>query len=49
MEKNILSEIDQMKYLFGYKPGKVISEQEQPKTNKILNCFYYYHKYCYFY
>ena len=30
MEKNILSEIDQMKYLFGYKPGKVISEQSVP-------------------
>jgi hypothetical protein len=30
MEKNILSEIDQMKYLFGYKPGKVISEQVTP-------------------
>jgi hypothetical protein len=30
MEKNILSEIDQMKYLFGYKAGKVISEQTQP-------------------
>jgi hypothetical protein len=30
MEKNILSEIDQMKYLFGYKPGKVISEQATP-------------------
>jgi len=32
MEKNILSEIDQMKYLFGYKPGKVISEQVTPTT-----------------
>ena len=30
MRKNLLNEIDQMKYLFGYKPGKVISEQ----TNK---------------
>ena len=30
MEKNILNEIDQMKYLFGYKAGKVISEQTQP-------------------
>ena len=27
MKKNVLNEIDQMKYLFGYKPGKVISEQ----------------------
>lgn len=32
MEKNILNEIDQMKYLFGYKPGKVISEQVNPTT-----------------
>ena len=32
MEKNILNEIDQMKYLFGYKPGKVISEQVTPTT-----------------
>jgi hypothetical protein len=30
MEKNILSEIDQMKYLFGYKAGKVLSEQTVP-------------------
>lgn len=30
MEKNILSEIDQMKYLFSYKAGKVISEQDNP-------------------
>ena len=27
MEKNVLSEVDQIKYLFGYKVGKVISEQ----------------------
>lgn len=27
MEKNVLSEISQMKYLFGYKAGVVISEQ----------------------
>ena len=32
MGKNILNEIDQMKYLFGYKPGKVISEQVTPTT-----------------
>ena len=32
MEKNILNEIDQMKYLFGYKAGKVISEQVNPTT-----------------
>jgi len=30
MQKNILNEIDQMKYLFGYKAGKVISEQATP-------------------
>lgn len=30
MKKEVLSEIDQMKYLFGYKPGKVISEQVTP-------------------
>jgi len=33
MEKNILSEIDQIKYLFGYKAGKVISEQTTPSAN----------------
>jgi hypothetical protein len=30
MKKEILNELDQMKYLFGYKAGKVISEQEKP-------------------
>ena len=30
MKKEVLSEISQMKYLFGYKPGKVISEQTKP-------------------
>jgi len=33
MKKEILSEIDQMKYLFGYKAGKVISEQTKPNSN----------------
>jgi hypothetical protein len=33
MRKEILSEIDQMKYLFGYKAGKVISEQVQPTSS----------------
>jgi len=33
MEKNILSEIDQIKYLFGYKAGKVISEQTKPSSD----------------
>jgi len=32
MEKNVLSEVDQIKYLFGYKAGKVISEQVTPTT-----------------
>ena len=33
MSKNILNEeLNQMKYLFGYKPGQVISEQTPPKT-----------------
>ena len=36
MEKRVISEINQMKYLVNYKAGRVISEQEQPKTNKIL-------------
>jgi hypothetical protein len=36
MEKSVLNEIYQMKYLVNYKAGKVISEQEQPKSNKIL-------------
>ena len=28
MKKELLNELNQMKYLFGYKPGRVISEQE---------------------
>ena len=33
MSNNILNEeLSQMKYLFGYKPGKVISEQQVPAT-----------------
>ena len=28
MNKNVLNEINQMKFLFGYKPGKVLSEQK---------------------
>jgi len=27
MKKNLLNELDQMKFMFGYKPGKVLSEQ----------------------
>ena len=35
MEKKILSEeISNMKYLLGYKPGVVISEQEQPEIGE---------------
>jgi hypothetical protein len=30
MKKEVLNELDQMKYLFGYKAGKVISEQTKP-------------------
>ena len=32
MEKKVLNEISQMKFLFGYKPGRVISEQELPEV-----------------
>jgi hypothetical protein len=37
MKKEILSEIDQMKYLFGYKAGKVISEQTKPLNQDTKN------------
>jgi hypothetical protein len=38
MDKKLISEdIQNMKYLFGYKPGRVISEQEQPEIDE-----YYY-------
>lgn len=30
MEKNLKKELQEMKFLFGYKPGKVISEQHIP-------------------
>jgi hypothetical protein len=33
MKKNVLNEIKEMKYLFGYKPGKVISEQDLPEQD----------------
>jgi hypothetical protein len=34
MDQNILNEINQMKFMFGYKPGLVISEQvELPKSD----------------
>jgi|LakMenEpi03Aug12_release.lakeMendotaPanAssembly.Ray.scaffolds.fasta_scaffold27771_6 hypothetical protein len=31
MNRNLLNEINQMKFMFGYKPGKVLSEQDEPK------------------
>jgi hypothetical protein len=35
MDKKLLNEeIQNMKFLFGYKPGKVISEQEQPELSE---------------
>jgi len=41
MEKNILSEINQMKYLVNYKAGRVISEQEQPSETISEQLFTY--------
>lgn len=32
MRKELLNELNQMKFLFGYKPGRVISEQEMPEA-----------------
>jgi LysM repeat protein len=29
MNRNLLNEINQMKFMFGYKPGKVLSEQDE--------------------
>ena len=35
MDKKLINEdITNMKYLFGYKPGKVISEQEEPEIDE---------------
>jgi len=39
MKKEVLSEIDQMKYLFGYKAGKVISEQTTTAKTDESNFF----------
>lgn len=36
MNKNVLNEISQMKFLFGYKPGKVLSEQEIPVEEDVM-------------
>ena len=33
MNKKVINEINQMKFLFGYKPGKVISEQDLPEMD----------------
>ena len=35
MKKNLLNEINQMKFLFGYKPGRVLSEQETPEMEEM--------------
>jgi hypothetical protein len=35
MEKKLLNEINQMKFLFGYKPGKVLSEQEKVEYSEM--------------
>jgi len=39
MKKEVLSEINQMKYLFGYKAGKVISEQTTTAKTDEANFF----------
>jgi hypothetical protein len=41
MKKNLINEINQMKYMFGYKPGKVISEQNIPtgSTNDVSEMY----------
>jgi len=36
MQKEVLNEINEMKYLFGYKPGRVISEQAQNTGNELF-------------
>ncbi len=30
MKKNLLNELNEMKYLFGYRRGKILSEQNTP-------------------
>jgi hypothetical protein len=42
MEKSLLNELNQMKYLVNYKAGKVISEQEQPSETISEQLFSYY-------
>jgi hypothetical protein len=34
MKKDLRNELNEMKFLFGYKPGKVISEQHMPKMEE---------------
>jgi hypothetical protein len=41
MEKSVLNEINQMKYLVNYKAGRVISEQEQPSETISEQLFEY--------
>jgi hypothetical protein len=41
MEKSLLNELNQMKYLVNYKAGKVISEQEQPSETISEQLFTY--------
>jgi hypothetical protein len=41
MEKSVLNEINQMKYLVNYKVGRVISEQEQPSETISEQLFEY--------
>jgi hypothetical protein len=35
MKKDLRKELNEMKFLFGYKPGKVISEQHMPDMNEL--------------
>lgn len=34
--KNLKQELNEMKFLFGYKPGKVISEQNMPEMDDVI-------------
>ena len=36
MKKNVINEINQMKFLFGYKAGKVLSEQVLPEMEDLM-------------
>jgi len=35
MKKDLRKELNEMKFLFGYKPGKVISEQDMPDMDEL--------------